>query len=626
MGDASLGDRGTVISQSPVRSPPTRSTRFTIARSLATAAPLLADAYDLVIVGSGAGSMCAALAARALGKTSIILEKQAKVGGSTAISGGVLWTPNNPLMAEEGVEDSYERARRYFDAAVSYEAACTSDSRRKAFLKTGPVMVDFLREHGMKFFRPDGWSDYYDDLPGGEPRSRCLMAPLYDARALGSWAPLLARSPVGGGLPVHSHELTDLFLVRRTWAGKRMALTLAMRMLGAKLRGQDLVSNGAALQGRMLEIVLREGIPIVPSTRVEEFLVEDGRVVGVRVRSAEDEPWEGDEVTALRVVRARDAVLLNAGGFAQNDAMRRATGRAPAGNQWTATNPGDTGEMLETAERLGAATDNLDSFWWVVTSQHTDGTWPEGTTMPDGSTAPWMHHLDLALPYSIVVDQTGQRYCNESASYMEVGERMYDRHASAEAFGQAIPSWTIFDGLHRERYPWGSALPGTTPKAWLESGYMKKADSLEELADACKIDVAGLAQTVERWNGFCKGGVDHDFGRGNRQFDRIHGDPTVRPNPNLGPITKPPYYAVPMFPSDVGTAGGLVTDEYARVLRQDGSPIAGLYATGNSTASVVGRTYPGAGASIAASFTFGFIAAHHATGHGDQMDAIRERD
>ena len=161
----------------------------------------LASEYDLVIVGSGAGSMCAALAARSLGKSVVILEKQAKVGGSTAISGGVLWTPNNPLMAEEGVPDSYPRARTYFDAAVTYQADCTSAARRKAFLKIGPPMVDFLRERGMEFFRPDGWSDYYDDLPGGEPRSRCLMAPLYDARALGDWAPRLARSPVGGGMP-----------------------------------------------------------------------------------------------------------------------------------------------------------------------------------------------------------------------------------------------------------------------------------------------------------------------------------------------------------------------------------------------------------------------------------------
>ncbi len=565
--------------------------------------------YDLVIVGSGAGSTCAALAARSLGRSAVILEKQARVGGSTAISGGVLWTPNNPLMAEAGIPDSYERARRYFDAAVGLAAPGSSPARREFSLKLGPAMVRFLRERGMVFFRPEGWSDYYDELPGGEPRSRCLMAPLYDARALGAWAPLLARSPVGGGLPIHSHELSDLFLLRRTWSGKRMALALGWRMLRARLRGQDLVSNGAALQGRLLEIALREGIPIVPEAAVRDFAVEGGRVAGVRVAH------RGEE----RSVRARDAVLLNAGGFSRNGELRQRFGRAPAGAQWSAANPGDTGEMLAAAMRLGAATDNLDAFWWVLTSQHLDGSWPEGTAMPDGSTAPFMHHLDLSLPFSILVDQTGERYCNESASYMEVGERMYDRQQSNRA---AIPSWTIFDGLHRKRYPWGSARPGATPPQWIESGYMKRADSLAELAHLCGIDPAGLAKTVERWNGFCRAGVDADFGRGRRRFDRCHGDPTVRPNPNLGAIAQPPYSAVAMFPSDVGTAGGLVTDEYARVLRGDGSPIGGLYATGNATASVMGRSYPGAGASIAASFTFAYIAAHHAAGAAHRIDSI----
>jgi 3-oxosteroid 1-dehydrogenase len=195
-------------------------------------------------------------------------------------------------------------------------------------------------------------------------------------------------------------------------------------------------------------------------------------------------------------------------------------------------------------------------------------------------------------------------------------------HERNRSHGSAIPSFVVFDGLHRKRYPWGTALPGVTPKSWLESGYMKKADSLAELARQCGIDAGGLAKTVERWNGFCRTGIDEDFARGARCFDRAHGDPSVRPNPNLGPIARPPFFAVPMVPSDVGTAGGLVTDAWARVLRGDGQAIEGLYATGNTTASVMGRTYPGAGASIAAAFTFAFIAAHHAFGESRRIDAI----
>ncbi len=567
---------------------------------------------DLIVVGSGAGSIIAGLVAKQLGRSVAILEKQAKVGGSTAISGGVLWTPCNPLMAEEGVADSQERARRYFDSVVTYAGPGTSPARREAFLKVGPPMVEYLRARGMQFFRPEGWADYYDDRPGGEPRSRCLMAPLYDARALGPWAAKLARSPVGAGMPVHSHELPELYLAKRTWRGKAMALRLAGRMLRAKLTGADLVSNGAAIQGRLLEIALREGIPIVPEAPVVDLVVEGDRAVGVRIALASGE----------RILRARAAVLLDAGGFSRSDALRGRFGPAPTRAQWTAANPGDTGEVLEAAMRLGAAVDNMDAFWWVPTTQGVDGRWPEGTTMPDGSLAPWTHHLDLSLPFSIVVDRRGERYVNESASYMEVGERMHERERS---HGAAIPSFVVFDGLHRRRYPWGTALPGVTPKAWLESGYMKKADSLGALAAQCGIDPGGLAKTVERWNGFCRSGVDADFQRGGRFFDRAHGDPTVRPNPNLGPISTPPFYAAAMVPSDVGTAGGLVTDAWARVLREDGGAIEGLYATGNSTASVMGRTYPGAGASIAAAFVFGFVAAHHALGAAERIEAMLDR-
>jgi 3-oxosteroid 1-dehydrogenase len=222
-----------------------------------------------------------------------------------------------------------------------------------------------------------------------------------------------------------------------------------------------------------------------------------------------------------------------------------------------------------------------------------------------------MHHLDLSLPHSIMVDQLGERFCDEAGAYMEIGQRMYQRQQQT---GRAVPSWVIMDSRQRARYPWGTAAPGQVPKEWLASGYMIQAQSIEELCRKTGMDQAGLQRTLARFNGFCQSGVDSDFGRGSRAFDRCHGDPTVKPNPNLGAIEKPPFYAVRMYPGDVGTAGGLVTDEHARVLRGDGSVIPGLYATGNCTASVVGRCYPGAGASIGAAFTFGYIAAHHAAG------------
>jgi 3-oxosteroid 1-dehydrogenase len=559
------------------------------------------ESFDLVVVGSGGGSMCAALAAKQLGKRALIVEKQALIGGSTGFSGGVWWIPNNPVMKRAGVADSAERARRYLDATVTYEGPGTTPARRDAFIRTGPKMIEFLERQGMKFVYADGWSDYYDELPGGEPRGRSLLAELFDTRELGEWEPKLSRYK-GFNLPVPTDQFPDLMLVKRTWRGKRRALALGGRILKGKLTGARLAGAGAAIQGRMLQMALRERLPIWTEATLAELIIEGGRVAGVAVQ-------RGDK--RVRVA-ARDGVLMNVGGFSRSVAMRERFQPQPSSATWTNANPGDTGEGIEMVMALGAAVDCMNEAWWVVTSLAPDGKPPTpGGYAADGTPLPFMHHLDLSLPYSMMVDQLGERFCDEAGAYMEIGQRMYQRERET---GKAVPSWVIMDSRQRAYYPWGTAQPGQVPKAWLDSGYLIKADSIAELVVKTGIDKAGLTRTLERFNGFCRSGVDADFGRGSRAFDRCHGDPTVTPNPNLGAIEKPPFYAVRMYPGDVGTAGGVVTDEHARVLREDGSVIAGLYATGNCTASVVGRCYPGAGASIGASFTFGYIAAHHALG------------
>jgi 3-oxosteroid 1-dehydrogenase len=563
------------------------------------------ETYDFVIVGSGGGSMCAALVAKQQGLSALIVEKQPLVGGSTGFSGGVWWVPNNPVMKRAGVDDSAERARQYLDAAVTYNGPGTTPARRDAFLSTGPKMVEFLERAGMKFVYADGWSDYYDDLPGGEPRGRSLLAELFDTRELGEWEPRLSRYK-GFSLPVPTDQFTDLMLVKRTLKGKKRAAALAWRLLKGKLTGARLAGAGAAIQGRMLQIALREQLPIWTEAPVTELIVEGangrGRVAGIVVH-------RGGKT--LRV-GARRGVLMNVGGFSRNQAMRERFQPQPTSDQWTNANFGDTGEVIEMAMALGAAVDCMDEAWWVVTSLGPDGKPPRpGGYAADGTPLPFMHHIDLSMPYSIMVDQIGERFCDEAGAYMEIGQRMYRRQQET---GRAVPSWVVMDSRQRRYYPWGTAQPGQVPKEWLESGYMIEAGSIAELAAKTRIERAGLERTIKRFNGFCRTGVDSDFGRGSRAFDRCHGDPTVTPNPNLGAIEKAPFYAVRMYPGDVGTAGGVVTDEHARVLRADGSAIEGLYATGNCTASVVGRCYPGAGASIGASFTFGFIAAHHAAG------------
>lgn len=515
------------------------------------------------------------------GKKPIVLEKTDKVGGSTSMSGGVFWVPNHPLQAEAGVEDSYEQGLAYLNAAVGDVGPSTSTERKDAFLRMGPRMITYLRDKGMPFVRAHGWSDYYDDLPGGCPESRSLMVALFNARELGpEWNQRLRRGP--STIPLRWPE-SQLLQLRRGWASKKAALSLGLRLLAMKLTGKQLVGMGTAIQGRMLQIALRHGVDIRPEAPVTELVEENGRFCGV-VAELDGKPQR---------IEARDGVLINAGGFAHNAEMRKTFGPQPSSVKWTNANPGDTGEMIRIATTHGAATDLMDQAIWLVVS-----------LLPDGSRS--MHVLDLGKPHGIVVNKDGKRFLNEGQSYMANGQAMY-------ADG-AVPAYAILESRHRNRYMWSGSPGGITPREWYRSGYIKRADTLAELAAQCGIDPHGLQATAERFNGFCKTGKDLDFHRGERVYDRIFADPSVAPNPALGTIEQPPFYAVEVYPGDVGTFGGLVTDEYARVLRDNGTVIQGLYATGNSTASVMGKTYPGAGASISPSFVFGWIAARHATG------------
>lgn len=572
--------------------------------------PPLQRSYDLVVIGSGGGSMAAALAAKKLGKSVVILEKESKVGGSTSFSGGVWWVPNNHLLAEQGIADSYDKARQYYESVVTYQGPGVTERRRDAFLKSAPKVIRFLCELGLKVRRPrENWPDYYDDLPGGLSEGRSLMADPFNMKELGPWQEHLAMYPISYGVPIGADEFPTIFLLKRTMAGKVKALRFAMLMVRDKLLRRITVANGAAIQGRLLQILLREGVSIHHSTPVTNLIVEDGRVVGVEGISG------GEKVS----VRANQGVICNVGGFSRNKAMRAAFSGGLVGNEWTSANPGDTGEIIQKMIDLGAETDCLDTAWWVVTSRGTDGTWPEGSVMKDGTVLPFMHHLDISLPHVILVDQNGKRLANESGAYMEIGERLLARQRET---GKALPCWAIFDARHRKRYPWGALQPGQNPQQWFDSGYMKKAGTLGELAAMCGIDASGLADEVARYNHFCETGVDEDFGSGCRAFDNAHGDPSVTPNPNLGAIEQGPFYACAIYPGDVGTAGGVVADEYARVTKPGGEPIQGLYAIGNSTASVFGRCYPAAGASIAASFAFGYVAAHHALGSNELAEII----
>jgi 3-oxosteroid 1-dehydrogenase len=338
---------------------------------------------------------------------------------------------------------------------------------------------------------------------------------------------------------------------------------------------------------QMLRIALDRAIPVWTEAPLEELIIEDGRVVGVRTVR--------DGVPVF--IRARKGVVLASGGFAHNPAMREEFGgEQPNRARWSISNPGDTGEVIQIAMRHGAKTDFMDEAWWL----------PSPRTGRFGQST-----LDQARqrPRTIYVDAAGQRFVNESNSYMEVGKAMYARNKTSKA----VPCWLIFDDRYRKRYAHQRSSPGRFPRKLLESGMLKQAWTLKDLAAMCGIDATGLAETLERFNEYAARGVDPDYGRGESAYNRALGDPNRKVHPCLGPIDEAPYYGVQVVPGDIGTCGGLLTDADAQVVGQDDRPIAGLYATGNGTATVMGRHYLGPGASIANTMVFGYVAARHAT-------------
>ncbi|WP_394659805.1 FAD-binding protein [uncultured Novosphingobium sp.] len=553
--------------------------------------------YDFVIVGSGGGSMVAAIYAKLAGLNPVILEKRDKIGGSTGFSGGVWWVPNNHVIKRHGVHDTKELGRRYLAATVDFVGKGTTEARREAFLDEAPEMIQFLEDQGMEFEYPDGWSDYYDDRDGGQPRGRSLVAMPYDLRNLGPWEEKLSRYAPFIGIPFPSLPLIKMLMVKRSFAAKKIMARLALAVAKNKILGRHIAAHGAAIQGRMLEMTLKRGIPIISGFASDQLIEEDGRIVAV----------SGVHEGQRKTVRSRYGLLMNVGGFARNDEMRQKYQRKPISNQWTNANPGDTGEMIEEMIRHGADTENLDMAVWVPTSLNADGSLPAGAHGKDGTPYPFMHVGEIAVPHYIWVTKRGNRFVNEANSYMELGEALYEN--------DAVPAFAVFDDRAMRNYAYASLMPGMKPiKQWLESGFLIKADTIAELAAKAGIDPDGLAAQIERYNRYAETGVDEEFHKGERQYDRLRGDPTHKPNPCVGSIAKGPFYTTRIFPGDVGTFGGVVTDEHARVLRSDGSIIEGLYATGNCTSSVMGRSYPGPGASISPAFAFGYIAAKDAVG------------
>jgi len=549
----------------------------------------MSESWDFVVVGSGAGSMCAALVLRKAGKRVLVLEKSALAGGTTATSGGVMWIPANRFMREAGVADSAADALAYLDAVVGSESTMpgATRARHRAFVDQAPRMVDFLVENGIRLRSLPSWPDHYD-APGRSDQ-RGLVSELYDIKQLGDWANKLR--PGFLPLPANLDEAMLLPEMKRSWVAKKTLLRIVGRAIADRFTGRRRVTAGQALQAQMLKAALDAGAEVRLETPVTEIIVEGGRVVGV-LANVNGRPQR---------FAATLGVLVNAGGFAKNQAMRD---RYVPGTStdWTLVPDCDTGEMIQEGMRIGAATAQLGeriSYQMAM--------------LPGETPKPATLQGDMSKPHAIVVDQSGERYVRESGATVDFCAAMVARNRTVPA----IPSWMIVDSQFINKYMLAGTMPGAKkPQAWTDTGFLKRGDTLEALATNCSIDPQRLKATVERFNGFARAGRDDDFGRGDSAYDRWLGDALHTPSPSLGTLEVGPFYAIQVVPGDVSTFGGLVTDTQARVLRPDGSAIPGLYATGTSTASMMGQVEAGGGGSIGPAMTWAWIAAHDALAQG----------
>ena len=547
--------------------------------------------YDVLVVGSGAGALTAAITAHDNGGNVLVIEKSDMYGGTSATSGGGIWIPCNHLMAEHGESDSP-------DAALEYLKACVGDkvpeSRLKAYVENAPKMLKEMEEKSDVKFVSTPYADYLTEKPGSKDGWRTLDPLPMSATKLGKEF-LNMRPPhpqtIFGGFTITVNEAKKIITRSKGWKWIMAKLMISYRLdvpMRLKSKRHRRLCLGNALVGRCLTSVFKRNIPIWRSASLKSLIEKNGKVTGAIITK------DGEDI----LIKTKRGVILAAGGFEHNSHMRSANLPGPTDTNWSATPPGqNTGDAHIAAEAVGANLTLMDAAWWGPSVR-----------LPRDDRSRILF-AERALPGIYIVNENGKRYLNEAASYDEVGRQL-----------QAHPktSWVIFDRRAREKYGIGPLYPTAVhpDSKWNSSikAIVKKSDTIEGLASLMGVDQAGLVDTVKKVAQYAKTGIDQDFNSGSTSYDRYYGDPSVTPNPCLAPLSKAPFYAFPVFPGDIGTKGGVDVDVNAQALNKKGKPIIGLYATGNTASSVMGYTYPGAGSTIGPAMTFGYVAAKHAMG------------
>jgi succinate dehydrogenase/fumarate reductase flavoprotein subunit len=551
---------------------------------------------DLLIAGGGPAGMTAALVASLEGLDVLLCEKSDQVGGTGSTSAGTLWIPGNSQSKAAGFNDSGEQADLYLNALIG---EATNRELRDAYLRTGPTAIDYLCARSDVQFLPCGQHpDYRSNMPGAAIAGRAIVPEPFDGRLLGAEfrriRPPVPEFMLFGGMMVGKADISRLIgrfdsIANFIYSAKLLARYLSDRL---KYRRGTRLMMGNALIGRLFYSLRKREVSILFDASVVELTGDRRGIKGAHLKVGDKEI----------LVKARKGVVLATGGYAHNKRFREAFMPRPV-PEHSMSFEGNRGDGIDIGQRLGAA---------ITPEQGTSGLWTPVSIVPrpDGTKGLFPHLvLDRAKPGLIAVNSSGRRFVNEAASYHDFVLAMFDSNKTTPS----IPAWLVCDKTFLGKYGLGVIYPGhRNPGKFVDSGYLASARTFEELAAKIGVDTVQLRGTVLRYNGFAETGVDIDFGKGEVELNRFNGDALHKPNPCIGPLATPPFYALAVWPADIAVSTGLATDADARVLGNDGKPIPGLYACGNDMASVMAGSYPGPGTTLGPAVVFAYRAAMHA--------------
>lgn len=551
--------------------------------------------YDVVVVGTGASGMSAAVTAAHEGLKVLVVEKAQVYGGTTARSGGWLWIPGTKLATDQGIHEPEDAARKYLE----HEATTHFDGARvDAFIENGPKAIEFFTSKTcVQFDMPPVFPDYHAEAPGGLPGGRSMVTRPFDARQLGvrvkELAPPVPELTVFGMMLGSGKELWHFLRAFKSvesflYVAKRFGLHL----LDVLMHGRGMtLTNGNALAGRLAKAAMDLNIPVWLSSPVKKLMVEGDRVVGVTVLR------DGAQID----VRVKRGVVLACGGFPFDIERRKQLfPHAPTGREHFTPSPEvNTGDGLRLGESVGGWVDPTipNAAAWCPTSI---------STRRDGSQGVMPHFIDRAKPGVIAVIQNGRRFGNEALSYHDFVQNLVK---ACKTLGSGeVTCWIVCDHAHLREYGMGAVAPFPLPIGkYLKNGYLKRGHSVEDLAQVMGVPADALKEEIDTFNRDALTGVDTKFGKGSTAYNRYQGDSLVKPNPCMAPIKTGPFYAIKVVVGEIGTFAGLATDASCQVVTKEKQPIKGLYAVGNDAASVMGGNYPGAGITLGPALTFGYV-------------------